>query len=258
MIDLPPPILALDQISYHVGGKAILEDVSLSLYPGEIVCVVGSSGAGKSTLLRIAAGLVTPTSGNLSTHYDGRKIAAFHELAEPQQIEIRRRLFGFVSQNARDTLNMKQSAAANIVQPLFENGDRGFGRALTTAQFWFDALDLDRDRMSERPGTFSGGMQQRVQIAKALAPRPSILFLDEPTNGLDTAVQVVLLELLMQLQRDTGVTILLVTHDLRIARLLAHRLIVIEQGQIVEEATPDRLIVDPQHAASRALVSAMI
>lgn len=258
MLDLPPPLLELDRVAFEVPGKYIVRNVSLSLYPAEIVCVVGGSGAGKSTLLRIAAGLRPPSAGQLLVRRPGGEITAFHSLPEHLQPAFRRRHFGFVAQNARDTLDMAQSAAANIAMPLFENGGRNFGRAFQSARHWFDALQLDESRMNERPEMFSGGMQQRLQIAKALVHRPDVLFLDEPTTGLDTSAQAKLLTLLLEIQCRTGVAMLLVTHDLRIARLLAHRIVVVHDGEIVEEAPPDRLVADPQHAAARDLMSAMI
>lgn len=255
MLDLPPPLLTLKRVSFD---RRIAAEVSFALYPGEVLCLVGKSGAGKSTLLRMAAGFLRPTEGRVLLSAGGEPPLSLYDLSEQALTCLRRRQFGFVAQNARDTLDMGQSAAANIVQPLFENGERHFGRALAAAQRWFEALDLDGARTGDLPGTFSGGMQQRLQIARALVHRPDILFLDEPTTGLDTAAQALLLTLLSDLQRRSGVAVLLVTHDLRIARLLAHRVIVLDGGRVVEEAPPDRLIADPCHPAARDLVSAMI
>ncbi|PWE52507.1 hypothetical protein DEM27_30530 [Metarhizobium album] len=251
MLELPPPLLTLDGVSH---GPRTLHDASLSLYPGEVLCLVGKSGAGKSTLLRIAAGLLPPGKGRALLPGG----VSLYELPEQVLVSLRRRRFGFVAQDAGDTLDMAASAAANIAQPLFDNGERHFGRALAAARRWFAALDLDAARLGDRPGVFSGGMRQRLQIARALVHGPEILFLDEPTNGLDTAAQARLLTLLSDLQRCTGVAMLLVTHDLRIARLIAHRVLVLEAGGVVEEAPPDRLIADPRHPAARDLVAAMI
>lgn len=255
MIDLPTPLLTLKRAAFD---RRIVAEVSFDLYPGEVLCLVGKSGAGKSTLLRMAAGLLRPTNGLVLLSVGATPPRSLYELPEQALTSLRRRRFGFVAQNARDTLDMAQSAAANIVQPLFDNGERHFGRALAEAQAWFAALGLDEARSGDLPGTFSGGMQQRLQIARALVHRPDILFLDEPTTGLDTTAQALLLNLLSDLQRRSGVAVLLVSHDLRIARLLAHRVIVLDGGRVVEEAPPDRLIADPCHPAARDLVSAMI
>ena len=255
MLDLPSPILTLDRISFD--GRFV-SDVALALYPGEVLCLVGKSGAGKSTLLRIAAGRLRPTEGRVLLAYGGEAPTSLYDIPEQALVTLRRRHFGFVAQNARDTLDMARSAAANIVQPLFDNGERHFGKALAAAQRWFAALDLDAARTGDLPGTLSGGMQQRLQIARALVHRPRILFLDEPTTGLDTTAQALLLALLSELLRRSGIAALLVTHDLRIARLIAHRVIVLDGGRMVEEAPPDRLIADPRHSVARDLVSAMI
>ncbi|MGO1164491.1 ATP-binding cassette domain-containing protein [Brucella sp. C7-11G] len=257
MFELPLPLLSLDQVSF-AAGRGIVSDISLSLYPGEILCLLGKSGAGKSTLLRIAAGLLRPTSGRVWLRTGDRDHLSQYDLAEQDLISLRRRSSGFVAQNARDTLNMKQSAAANIAEPLFDNGDRNFGKALAVVRHWFVALGLDEARIYDRPEVFSGGMQQRLQIARALVHEPRFLFLDEPTTGLDSAAQARLLMLLSALQRRTNVAMILVTHDLRIARLIAHRVLVLDEGRLVEEAPPDRLIADPRHPAARELVSAMI
>lgn len=259
MFELPLPLLRLDHVSFGVGGgQRIVRAASLSLYPGEVLCLVGKSGAGKSTLLRIAAGLLRPMEGRVLLPAGAEVQVSLYDLPEQDLVSLRRRHFGFVAQNARDTLDMAQSAAANVAQPLFDNGERRFAHALAAARYWFSALGLDAARTGDLPSVFSGGMQQRLQIAKALAHGPKMLFLDEPTTGLDTAVQAKLLKLLSDLQRKTGVAMLLVTHDLRIARLIAHRVIVLDEGALVEEATPDRLIADPDHPAACGLVSAMI
>jgi putative phosphonate transport system ATP-binding protein len=254
VLSLPSPALTLDRVSYD--GR-ITPDTSLVLYPGEVLCLVGKSGAGKSTLLRMAGGLLRPHEGRV-LHQAASGPVSIYELPEHALVSQRRRNVGIVAQNARDTLDMAQSAAANIVQPLFDNGERNFGRAMASAQHWFVALDLDVARTGDLPSALSGGMQQRLQIARALVHGPKVLCLDEPTTGLDTSVQVRLLSLLSGLQRQTGVAMLLVTHDLRIARLIAHRVIVIDEGRIVEEAPPDRLIADPCHPAARDLVASMI
>lgn len=257
MFDLPPPVLDLRQVCLNVQGKTLLKNVTLSLYPNEILCVVGSSGAGKSSTLKLAAGLCEPQIGRVSVRV-GENATALAELSEQDLIGFRRRHFGFVRQNAAETMNMDQSVAANIAQPLFDNGCRSFANAMAAVRLWCEALQLDVNRLHEKPSAFSGGMLQRVQIAKAMVHAPSIILLDEPTTGLDTTIQSALLMLLLKMQRQSGVAMVLVTHDLRIARLIAHRVVVLDNGMVVEEAPPDRIIADPQHSATKRLVGAML
>lgn len=257
MFELPSPVLEIDRVTVQMNDRVLVRDFSVSLYPGEILFLVGSSGAGKSTALKLAAGLTKPRHGLVKANAGDGEVA-LHDLRPQDLTAFRRRHFGYVRQNALETLDLSQSVGANIAQPLFENGVRDFSVAMTEVRHWCNALDLDVTRLNEKPSAFSGGMLQRVQVARAMIHRPRIILLDEPTTGLDSAVQSTLLTLLLDLQRKSQVAMIFVTHDLRIARLMAHRILVLDGGEIVEEAPPDRLIADPQHQATKRLVGAMI
>ena len=167
-------------------------------------------------------------------------------------------LCGYVAQDASTTLNLRQSAATNIVRRLFDLGDNRAVDALKQAQKWGQRLGLCPERLHEPVKNFSGGMRQRVQIAAAMIHQPSILFLDEPTAGLDSVAQADFLDVLSNLRNQTQTAMVFVTHDLRLARLIADRAIVMDQGRIVSESIMDRLLTEPEHLIAQALVKAMI
>jgi len=123
---------------------------------------------------------------------------------------------------------------------------------------WLERVELDIARIDDLPSLFSGGMQQRLQIARILVSKPRLVFLDEPTGGLDVSVQARILDLLRRLTRDLGLAVVIVTHDLGVARLLTHRLMVMRQGRVVEEGLTDQVLDDPHDAYTQLLVSSVI
>lgn len=251
MFELPPPVLSVTGLSHRYAGRAVLHDCALSLYPGECLAIVGASGSGKSSLLSLLAGRQAwQEIGHY--HLAGRDMRA---QAAPRFV---REVSGYVAQQAGQMLNMNLSAAANIVARPLDLGRRDARALLAEALDWLEKLGLDPARLGDRVGGFSGGMQQRVQIAAALIHRPQILFLDEPTTGLDTVAQSGLIDILRGFKQAQATAMLFVTHDLAVARLLADRVLVIEAGRIVEEAVCDCLLAAPQSAAGRALVRAML
>jgi putative phosphonate transport system ATP-binding protein len=153
---------------------------------------------------------------------------------------------------------MGVSAGANVGERLMAVGARHYGQIRGQAQDWMAKVELDLGRIDDRPATYSGGMQQRLQIARNLVTNPRLVFMDEPTGGLDVSVQARLLDLLRGLVRRLGIAVVLVTHDLAVARLLADRLMVMRHGRVVETGLTDQVLDDPQHPYTQLLVSSVL
>jgi putative phosphonate transport system ATP-binding protein len=153
---------------------------------------------------------------------------------------------------------MRVSAGANIGERLMAIGERHYGDIRIQAQDWLRTVEIDEARLDEAPTSFSGGMQQRLQIARNLVTRPRLVFMDEPTAGLDVSVQARFLDLLRRLTAELHLAVILVTHDLAVARLLAHRLIVMRQGRVVETGLTDQVLDDPHHPYTQLLVSSVL
>jgi putative phosphonate transport system ATP-binding protein len=153
---------------------------------------------------------------------------------------------------------MDVSAGANVGERLMAVGARHYGQIRGQAQDWMAKVELDLGRIDDRPATYSGGMQQRLQIARNLVTNPRLVFMDEPTGGLDVSVQARLLDLLRGLVRRLGIAVVLVTHDLAVARLLADRLMVMRHGRVVETGLTDQVLDDPQHPYTQLLVSSVL
>ncbi|MED5337624.1 MAG: ATP-binding cassette domain-containing protein, partial [Pseudomonadota bacterium] len=149
-------------------------------------------------------------------------------------------------------------AGANVGERLMAIGQRHYGNIRGQATDWLDKVEVDTGRIDDLPSTFSGGMQQRLQIARNLVTQPRLAFMDEPTGGLDVSVQARLLDLLRSLVATLGLSAVIVTHDLAVARLLAHRLLVMKDGRVVESGLTDQVLDDPQHPYSQLLVSSIL
>jgi putative phosphonate transport system ATP-binding protein len=252
------PLLEARGLNLRFGAVHALEDVSLDLYPGEVVGIVGESGSGKSSLLRVLAGMQPADAGSVAyTDAQGAAHDVLH-ISDAARRRLMRSEWGFVHQNARDALRMNVSAGGNVGERLMAAGSRHFGRIREEAAHWLTRVEIDTARMDDLPRTFSGGMQQRLQIARTLVTRPRLVFMDEPTGGLDVSVQAKLLDLIRSLVADLGLAVLLVTHDIAAARLLSHRIVVMRHGRIVEEGLTDRVLDDPQHPYTQLLVSSVL
>jgi putative phosphonate transport system ATP-binding protein len=188
---------------------------------------------------------------------DGRMMDIF-ELSEPERRLLTRTDWGFVHQNPRDGLRLRVSAGANIGERLMMVGARHYGNIRGDALDWLERVEIERDRLDDLPATFSGGMQQRLQIARNLVSRPRLVFMDEPTGSLDVSVQARLLDLLRGLVADLGLSAVVVTHDLGVARLLAHRLMVMRRGVVIETGLTDQVLDDPQHPYTQLLAASVL
>lgn len=257
-LDLDPrAILRVSRVSRFYGERVGCRNVTFDLWPGEVLGIVGESGSGKSTLLRCLAGLDRPTSGTVMFRDETRDLD-IHELGEPARRELMRRAWGIVHQNPRDGLRMDVSAGGNVGERLMDRGARHYGKIRARASDWLTRVEIDDRRIDDVPRRFSGGMQQRLQIARVLVSEPRLVYMDEPTGGLDVSVQARLLDLLRALVRDMGIAAIIVTHDLGVARLLTDRLMVMKDGDVIEQGLTDQVLDDPQHAYTQLLTSAVL
>ncbi|MGO9134493.1 MAG: phosphonate C-P lyase system protein PhnK [Methylovirgula sp.] len=252
------PLLQVEDLCVRYGERLACRNVSLDLWPGEVVAIVGESGSGKTTLLNAVCGRVKAQAGRvLFRGADGQA----RDLLSLSDADLRRHVrteIGFVHQNARDGLRLNVSAGANTGEPIMAAGARHYGNIREAAARWLERVEIDPARMDELPSTFSGGMQQRLQIARALVTEPRLVLMDEPTGGLDVSVQARLLDLLRRLSGELGLAVLIVTHDLGVARLLAHRILVMRQGEVIESGLADQVLDDPQHPYTQLLVSSVL
>jgi putative phosphonate transport system ATP-binding protein len=233
-------------------------NVRFDLHAGEVLAVVGESGSGKSTLLRLLAGRLPCEEGAVSYDVSGAGLTDLAQLSEARLRWLARTDWGFVEQQAREGLRMNVSGGANIGERLMALGARHYGRLRGEALQWMERVELNVERIDDLPGSYSGGMQQRLQIARNLVTRPRLVFMDEPTTGLDVSVQARLLDLLRELVEDLHLSAVVVTHDLAVARLLANRMLVMKDGQVVEQGLTDRVLDDPQHPYTQLLVSSVL
>jgi putative phosphonate transport system ATP-binding protein len=257
MHETSEPLLTASSVTKLYGGRIGCRDVTFQVWPGEILGVVGESGSGKSTLLRCLAGLDRPTAGQVLFR-DGGRLLDIYGIEECTRRALMRTSWGIVHQNPRDGLRMDVSAGGNAGERLMDAGARHYGDIRSAAIDWLQRVEIGVDRADDCPRTFSGGMQQRLQIARVLVSSPRIVFMDEPTGGLDVSVQAKLLDLLRVLVRDLGIAVIIVTHDLAVARLLAGRLIVMQGGEIIEEGLTDQVLDDPHHPYTQLLTSAVL
>lgn len=244
-------------ICSHCGSLVAMQNVSFNLYPGEILGVMGESGSGKSTLVKSLYFDVIPTQGQ-ATFWDNERSYDLFNLNAAQQRWLRNHKFGMVYQNPHLGLNFRVSAGGNIAERLLMCDLLDYGAIRDRARLLLNRTDVLTDRMDELPSNFSGGMQQRVQIARALATEPPLLLLDEVTTGLDLSVQAKILDLLLEIQQQSGVAMIVVTHDLGVIRLLADRALVMKYGQVVESGLTDQILEDPQHAYTQQLVASAL
>ena len=234
------------------------QDISFKVYEGEILGVVGESGSGKSTMMQCLYfdKDVSSGEGYIRNFADGKK-NIFNESSQ-QKRNIRNNLLGKVYQNPILGLKMDFSCIGNIAEKLIGAGNRNVSFMDERARELLEHVNIPIFRMKEAPKNFSGGMQQRVQIAKALSNNPPILLLDEVTTGLDLSVQANVLDLIKKLQRELGISMVVVSHDLGVIRMLADRTVVMLNGRIVEEGLTDQILEDPQHEYTQQLVQSLL
>lgn len=251
-------LLQVSSLTHHYGARVGCSDISFDLMPGEVLAIAGESGSGKTTLLNCLSGRLRPIAGTI--RYDSREFGpvALGELGEAALRRVMQSEWGIVHQYPRDGLRMSVSAGANIGERLMALGARHYGAIRSAAKHWLQQVEIDRDRIDDLPARFSGGMLQRLQIARNLVTNPRLILMDEPTGGLDMSVQARLLDLLQRLVTELNLAAIIVTHDLAVARLLAHRLMIMSQGKVVESGLTDQLLDDPHHPYTQLLVSSVL
>ena len=228
-----------------------LQGVSFSLQAGRSLGVVGESGSGKSTLARLVMALEAPTSG--SVQLAGRDL---HQL-DAAALRRARADLQMVFQDPFGSLDPRQSVGRIVAEPLAAQGHTPRAEQLERAAAMLDAVGLRASDVAKYPHEFSGGQRQRIAIARALVTHPKLIVADEPVSALDVSVQAQVLNLMQDLQDKLGVTYLFISHDLAVVDLVCDELIVLYQGRVVEQGTPEQLFIAAAHPYTRALISAV-
>ena len=226
-----------------------VKNINLQLAAGEALGVVGESGSGKSTLGRLLLGLHDKTVG--AVHFRNELLPPRYRRGDFQR---HARHMQMVFQDAYSTLNPRLSIGASLAEPLRLLGDTANLSARIAAAL--ERVGLAPALAAHYPHEFSGGQRQRIGIARALMVEPQLLICDEPVSALDVSVQAQIINLLMQLRRELGLTLIFISHDLAVVRYLCDRVAVMQRGEIVELATTEQLYVAPQHAFTRQLLAA--
>ncbi|MFF7455469.1 ABC transporter ATP-binding protein [Kitasatospora sp. NPDC008115] len=246
------PLLTVTGLRKTYGSRrrtvTALDGVDLALHPGETLGLVGESGSGKSTLARALVQVHSPSGGGI--RFRGEEFGRGGERAARREVQL-------VFQDPYASLNPRMTAGQIIAEPLIAHGlgDRP-ARARRVAEL-LEQVGLDPDSADRHPRAFSGGQRQRIGIARALAPEPSVLICDEPVSALDVSVQAQVLDLLARLQRELGLALLFIAHDLAVVRQVSHRIAVMHHGRIVETGPADRVVTAPEHPYTKQLLAAV-
>ena len=242
-------------VSPSTGAVVGCWDVSFHVAPGEALGVIGESGSGKSTVMRCVAGDQTASAGVVRLASVGDDVNVL-EMGASARRALRIDQLSVVYQDPSEGLELHISAGGNIADRLTAAGWRHFGRIRDRASSLLARTEVPLERMDDPVVTYSGGMRQRVQLAKALANDPPVLLLDEPTTGLDASVAAGVLDLIRDLLDETGIAAVVVSHDFNVIQMLTQRCLVMHHGRVVEEGLTDQLLEDPQHPYSQLLVGA--
>ncbi|MFF2348289.1 ABC transporter ATP-binding protein [Kitasatospora sp. NPDC058115] len=248
----PEPLLTVTGLRKTYGSRrravTALDGVDLVLHPGETLGLVGESGSGKSTLARALVQVHAPSGGEI--RFRGREFGRGGERGARRELQL-------VFQDPYASLNPRMTVGQIVAEPLIAHGlgDRP-ARARRVAEL-LEQVGLDPESADRHPRAFSGGQRQRIGIARALAPEPSVLICDEPVSALDVSVQAQVLDLLARLQRELGLALLFIAHDLAVVRQVSHRIAVMHRGRIVETGPADRVVTAPEHPYTAELLAAV-
>lgn len=250
------PLLAIDDVRVSFPGKGlraqrneVLKGVSLGIRRGETLGLVGESGSGKTTIGRAVLGLVPIDSGTIT--FEGERI----DTARRRQRRALSRDIQVVFQDPYTSLNPSLTIGDTLAEPLIAQGVSG-ARARARVVELLDRVKLPASSTGRLPREFSGGQRQRIAIARALALAPRLIVCDEPVSALDLTTQARVLELLTEIQQDTGVAYLFISHDLTVVRHMSHRVAVIYRGEIVEHGDAAEVTENPQNEYTRKLLLA--
>jgi putative phosphonate transport system ATP-binding protein len=252
------PLLVADGLTKFYGRHVGCRDVSFELYEGEVIAVVGESGSGKSTLLQLLCAQAEASSGRVLYRMRDGITRDLAMLGEAERRLLARTDWGYVHQDPTLGLRMAVSAGANVGERLMAVGQRHYGRVRGAASNWLGRVEIDPERIDDSPRIYSGGMRQRLQIARNLVTQPRLVLMDEPTGGLDVSVQARLLDLLRGLVADLKLSAVIVTHDLGVARLLSHRIMVMRAGEVIESGLTDQVLDDPREPYTQLLVASIL
>ncbi len=253
----PAPVLKLENVTvaYPKRGRipefVAAKNVSLEIYPGEILGLVGESGSGKTTIGRAAIGLIPIKEGKLEIV--GKDISH----AKSKELRAIRRHTGIVFQDPASSLNPRLPIGESIGEPLFLAGEAKGDVLARRVEDLLDQVELPRSYRNRYPHELSGGQRQRVGIARALALTPDLLIADEPTSALDVSVQARFLDLLQELQGKLNFACLFISHDLAVVDILAHRIAVMQNGELVEVGDRDQILQHPKSDYTRRLIAAV-
>ncbi|MFZ4827428.1 MAG: ATP-binding cassette domain-containing protein [Phototrophicaceae bacterium] len=252
------PLVHVQHLHKTYGRVRAVQDVSFDVYPGEVLGIVGESGSGKSTVLRLLNLQETAEGGTFNLNVPALQGENLLACDRYRRREVQTQHIGIVYQNPHLGLRMHYTSGGNVAERLLITGERRFKTLRDVAESSLAVSEFPLDRMDDLPMRLSGGMQQRVQLAKAIALKPQLLLLDEPTTGLDVSVQALVLDTLKRLQQELTVTILIVSHDLGVIRTLADRVMVMRNGEVIEAGLTDQILEDPQAEYTQQLVHAKL
>ncbi len=244
-------ILELQGAGFAYGHRTVVDDVSLDVSAGEAVGLVGESGAGKSTILALLLGLATPRTG--SVLFDGAPL----DRRDRRLMRRFRANVQTVFQDPYSSLDPRQRIDRIVAEPLRSLGIATGDEARRSVMDAVAAVGLDADVLRRYPHEFSGGQRQRIAIARAVVSKPRVLLADEPVSALDVTTRIQVIELLQALRRETGLALIMVSHDLSAVAALCERTVVLQHGRVVEAGTTGDVLHDPQTVYARTLVSAI-
>ena len=242
------PIVRIEHLNKSFGSTHVLNDVNLTVWPGEVVVVLGPSGSGKSTMLRCINLLETPSAGHI--------LIEDQEITDTNEAEVNtlRRDVGMVFPqfNLFGHLTVKENVMIGQIKVLGKSKEEAEAEALKQ----LEAVGL-ADRADFKPGALSGGQQQRVAIARAVAMHPNVLLFDEPTSALDPELVRGVLDVMRDLAKNSGMTMIVVTHEMGFAKDVADRVVFMEGGVVVEQGTPDVIFNNPQNPRTAEFIGAL-